>query len=198
MEMEVLIKIFNQLNIEMFCHNNEIREKTNDSESYYGLEISNFKCCIFSFQRGKKQVKYCFENKEEALKYFTIFIIKKNIISKYISPIIRKYPVLYDNRINYDNVIEILRENAIRVDTLKEYTIKIKQCKERSVLVIVDENEEEIYLTKEMNKEDALFIFFQWSCILYKYITIINDLQETEFKLDMLGKERIVALITMN
>ena len=199
MNIEVFTKIFSKLDIEMLYDDKEIRAKTIDSEAYYGLEISDLQCYIFSYQRGIKTIKYSFESRNTALKYFMIFMVKKCIINRQINSIITSNPILYDDNVTYNNIRTILKENGIETEKAKDYILELKQREEYYEMVIINKkNKEEIYFANKMNRPDALFIFLQWSCTLYKYVTIIKDLQKEGFELEAIEDEDIIALFTMN
>lgn len=197
MDIETCRKIFEILSIDMIYIDDIIKEKTDDREAYYVLKPENNKWNIVFCQRGKMQVKYSFEDKNNAIKYFVILMIKEDIIKNIVIPMIISNPILYDVNVSFEDIMEIFSKNNIYIKELDTYSLELVEYDQQYILNIIDKGKI-IYKSNEMNKTDAICLFFQWGCILYKYISIINMFMKIGIKTDLLKNEEIIVLFKMN
>lgn len=198
MDITTFKKVFVTLNIDMIYEKDRIREKTEDDEAYYGLQFEDSICHIYSYQRGKMQVKYEYKNKDEALKYFMIYIVKKYIIKKYVNPILNSNLILYDQSVTYNDIITVFNKNNIQIQKFNIYSLELTECNEQYILSILNIKRKKIYRSPKMEKSDALFVFFRWGCILYNFISIINMFNGFGIKIDVLKDREIISMLTMN
>ena len=108
-----MLKILQEEGIIIKEETNGYTEIMQDMEYYSELLREEGEWKLVLHKRGKVEEKARFEYEGEAIKYFFLHEIKTNVVMKKIAAIRRKTDVLYEDKVQLEDMYKVFKENRV-------------------------------------------------------------------------------------
>ena len=199
-------KIFVIENIIVNIYNNEILEEQHENgENYYMIKLNEGSWIFILSKRGVEDIKLTFDTKEQAIRFFCIFEIKRKFISEYINYAVRNNDILYSDDLDKENLIELFNKYSIKSKyynlnntPLTESICLKKLNNDEYVVELINKKMDCIFKSEVLDKHSALFMCFRWTYLYYLLLTHVNELQSQGLFLEQLHDNEIILILSSN
>lgn len=205
MTVNEMLNIFETENIIVNIYNNEIFEEQHENgENYYMIKLNEGSWKFILHKRGVEDIKLVFDTKEQAIRYFCIFEIKRKFINEYINFAVRNNDILYSDDLDKENLMELFYKYSIKSkyynlnNTLTESICLKKINNDEYVVEVINKKMACIFKSEVLDKHSALFICFRWTYLYYLLLTHVNELQNQGLFLEQLHDNEIILMLSSN
>lgn len=205
MTVNEMLNIFETENIIVNIYNNEIFEEQHENgENYYMIKLNEGCWKFILHKRGVEDIKLVFNTKEQAIRYFCIFEIKRKFINEYINFAVRNNDILYSDDLDKENLMELFYKYSIKSkyynlnNTLTESICLKKINNDEYVVEVINKKMACIFKSEVLDKHSALFICFRWTYLYYLLLTHVNELQNQGLFLEQLHDNEIILMLSSN
>lgn len=206
MTVNEMLNIFETENIVVNIYNNVIFEEQHENgENYYMIRLNEGRWKFILYKRGKEDIKLIFDTKEQAIRYFCVFEIKRKFIREYINFAIRNNDILYSDDLDKENLMELFNKYSIdrKYYSLNNSPLKESICLRNNsnneyVVEVINKEMDCIFKSDVLDKHSALFTCFRWTYLYYLFLTHVNELHNQGLFLEQVHDNEIVLMLSSN